>query len=151
MEKQKINIIVIILLLIFVCSITYVAFSPNDVIEVSGVKFKVPSGYHEGELKDKNLKVNLTDGSHMLYISVYNDTDVSKHIGEYINLVSNNSTIHISNFTTDDHIDIYRSFNEENNATHYWFIKNEKVYSVYNWGGKNTKIDSNFFCLIENI
>ena len=152
MEKPKMNMLVIILLLIFICSLTYFAFSQNNVMVIDGVKFTIPTGYHEGELNDKNLKVNLTDGTHLLYMEVYNDTNVSKHVNDYLNLKSNtsNETISISNFNVDN-LNVYKSFSEQTNAIHYWFVKNGKVFTVYNWGGDNSKMDSTFFRLIEKM
>lgn len=69
-------------------------------------------------------------------------------MNEYIKQV-NNTSITRSNFTVDG-LDIYKTFNEKNGAIHYWFSKNGKVYSVFNWGG-NDKMDSTFFSLIKNI
>lgn len=152
MEKSKINILVIIGLLIFICSLTYLTFDTNDLMDVDGVKFTIPSGYHESAIKDGNLKANLTDGIHLLYIGVYNDSDVNKHVNDYVNEKSNttNETINLSNFTIDGLV-IHKSFSEKTNAIHYWFVKNGKVYTVYNWGGDNSKMDSTFVKLIGNM
>lgn len=49
MEKSKINMLVILFLLIFICSLTYFTFSQTNIIMVDGVKFTVPAGYHEAD------------------------------------------------------------------------------------------------------
>ncbi|WP_407453399.1 hypothetical protein [Methanobrevibacter sp.] len=139
MSKKSILIIIIVIIIIGFATYNQFYNQNSDSIKVGETEFTIPQGYSEGILNTTG-DVNLTNGSNSLIIKEYDDTDIQKHINDYINANKNrNYTTKISNLTVDK-INIYKSNIVNNtNTLHYWFIKHDKVYTVVTWdGNKNT-------------
>lgn len=148
MDKKWIALICIIILLV-VGLIAYTSFmNQGTKVKVGDATFKMPDGYHLGN-SDKNM-ANLTNGTKNIYIKKYDDKNVKKHIDSYINQSKqNNKTVKISNFTVGKTL-VYKSNLNNSSTVHYWFVKNNKTYTIYS-GDKNPEIDSITIKLIESV
>lgn len=149
MEKKTILIILIaIFLLIFISFMGY-TYIAKEKVTVGSVNFTLPSGFKEGII-DGEFDANITNGTHAIYINEYNDNNISKFIDEYKNEHNaKNESVLIFNLTIDGKT-IYKSSNNVTNANHYWFIENNKTYSIYNWG-YTPNMDNIVFDLIKSM
>lgn len=149
MEKKWIALICIIILLV-IGSITFYSFANQDnKVKIGDTSFQIPEGYHVDNSKSNNV-TNLTNGKHDIYIKMYDDKNIKKHINSYINQSEeNNKSVKISNFTVGKTL-VYKSNLNTSSSVHYWFVKNNKTYTIYSWD-KNPEIDSITIKLIESI
>lgn len=149
MDKKLIVIIGIILLLV-AGSITFYSFSNQEnTVKVGDATFQMPDGYHVEDSKNKNV-TNLTNGNENICIKEYGDKNLEKFINSYINQSEkNNKTVKISNFTVGKTL-VYKSNLNNSSTVHYWFVKNNKTYTIYSWD-KNPEIDSITIKLIESV
>ena len=149
MDKKWIAVLCIIILLAVGLIAFYSFTNQESEVKVGHATFQVPKGYHVADSNDKNV-TNLTNGTKDIYIREYNDKNVKKHINSYINSSEkNNHSVKISNFTVGKTL-VYKSNLNASSTVHYWFIKNNKTYTIYSWG-KNPEIDSIATKLIETI
>lgn len=148
MDKKWIIIICVIILLA-VGLIAFYSFSnQNNEISVASTKFQIPDGYHE-VASNKDGVINLTNGTHEIFIGKYNDINVNKHIKTYVDYnKKKNITTNISNFTVGKTV-VYKSNLNNSSAVHYWFVKNKNTYDIYSWN-HNSEIDSKTIKLIES-
>ena len=148
MDKKWIIIICVIILLV-AGLIAFYSFSNQDnEIKVGSTKFQIPDGYHE-VASNKDEVINLTNGTHEIFIGKYNDININKHIKSYVDFnEKRNITVNISNFTVGKTL-VYKSNLNNSSAVHYWFIKNKNTYDIYSWN-YNPEMDSKTIKLIES-
>lgn len=131
-KKSNFLILVIVLLVVVIGFMAYSNFFQEKSVHVGDLNFEVPKGYHEGVLNHLG-DVNLTDGSHSICIGKYSDDNIQKYVKNYVNeRTKNNDTIKQST-TTIDNQQVYKAENKNTGATHYWFVSNGKVYTIYSW------------------
>lgn len=142
MEKKSIIIILLVVILIGVTAFLFTHnFNGTNDVYVGNTKFYLPDGYHEGNQTEYG-DVNITNGYSSVLIHNYSDNNVKKYRDDYSEyLLNNNATPELRNFTVDD-ITIYKTTIVNNTQTmHYWFIKDNKTFSIYTWDG-NSNMDS---------
>ncbi len=149
---MKIKILIILLFILIMLAFGFLVFNQfypqEDHILVGDVNFTLPPGFHEGTINSIG-DVNITNGTHTLFIAYYNDNNITKYVQMYTNGSNQtNYTYSISNFTIDD-IFVCKAVNDQGGAEHFWFVKNNHVYSVYDWE-KYDDIDRIFFDLIKS-
>ncbi|MBE6505672.1 MAG: hypothetical protein E7Z73_08055 [Methanobrevibacter millerae] len=148
MDEKWIVIIGIIILLVVGFFVFTNFMNQATEFKVGDAKFKVPDGYHVESSKKK--MANLTDGKKNICIREYDDKNIKKHIDSYINQSEkNNKTVKISNFTVGK-ILVYKSNLNKSNSVHYWFVKNNKAYTIYS-ADKNPEFDSITAKLIKSV
>ena len=117
-------------------------------INVEGLDFKIPEGYQEGNLTE-GANVNLTNGSAYVFIAVHNDSNITKYVNYFHEEhIKNNESVKDSILNIDGK-KIYVSTCPQTGSTHYWFVENKKVYSIY--GLKHQNIDKNAIDLINSL
>lgn len=147
MEK-KYSIILVIIVLIIIGLIGHVfLFNSQKTVDVGDTCFTLPDGYSIGNL-NKDGDINITNGDSDIFINEYNDNNIDKHIDKYLASVNKtNYTFEYSNFTINNNsisrVDV------EGKTVHYWFIINEKVYTIYSWN-ENDDLDSIVLGLIKS-
>lgn len=136
-EKSKYLIIVVVALILVIGVMAYTNFSQDRTAKVGDLNFNIPNGYSEGVLNHVG-DVNLTDGKHYIGIGKLSGVDAHKYIKEYVDdRLKHNDSILSSNMTVDNQF-VYKCLNKNTGATHYWFVSNGNVYTIYSWG----KIDN---------
>lgn len=141
MEKKYIVIILLIIILIFI-GVGFYTYNnstnnQNSTVKVGDLYFNMPNGYIQGT-PNKLGDVTLSNGKNPIFITYYNDTNITKYINKFNDSVEKNGeTIDIKNFTTNDLL-VYKATINESGMVNYWFIKNDKIYSIYSW----SKIDN---------
>lgn len=149
-KKSIISILIIVLLLIvvgFIISTEYL--NQEKEVNTTHATFKLPKGYHSEGLNGHGDLI-ITNGTDTFFIAEYEDNNMQNHINIYLNdRNQNNQTINMSNLTVDGKF-VSKSINLASGSTHYWFIKDNHVYSIYTWN-KNEKIDSIFVNLIDEM
>lgn len=142
MSKKWFLIILLCLLIICIGAFVYNENSnKNNKFQVGSTNFELPKGYVVGSSNEFN-GVNITDGKYTIFLVEHNDTNVTKYIKEYENVVKNkNRTMYITNSTVDG-ILIYKTNNIDSpENVHYWTVKNGKTYEIYKWD-ENPKMES---------
>ena len=139
----------IIILLIIVCSMSYILFFNNHQAKIGSISFNLPQGYNldaDNKLGDKTI----TNGSSKIYIAEYDNGNISTQINGYIVESNRNGfNVSMSNFTINN-ITVYKSTLTNNSANHYWFSYNNKIYSIYTWA-ETPNIDAIVFEMIKSI
>lgn len=149
MNKKWIVIVCIIILLAAGLFAFYSSTNQQKEVKIGEATFQLPNGYHVVDSDDKNV-TNLTNGTNNIYIKEYNTKNIKKLVNSYVNQSeSNNKTVKISNFTVGKTL-VYKSNLKNSGTVHYWFVKNNKTYTIYAWN-KNPEIDSITTKLIESI
>ena len=130
----KIGLIILISILLIIGGFIIVnQHSNQQQIIVGDISYNLPSGYHV-ENFDKNNDTLIVNDDDKIFLAVYGKNNVTEYINDYIKYKKqNNTTVQITNFSVNG-IDVYKSKipNDENN-THYWFKKGNKVYSIYSY------------------
>lgn len=149
-RKSKILIIVIIIVVaLFAIFFNPITNPTDNFIKVGDATFDLPNEYHEN--KTDSGELSITDGSHSIYFKEYNDSNITDYVLGYENFKLEkgyNSTI--TNFTIDG-TQIYKlTVPSEPGNTQYWFIHNDKVYSIYSWT-YTPEIDSIVINLIKSV
>lgn len=149
MDKKWIALICIVILLV-IGLIAYFNFTNQETeVKIGNSTFQLPNGYHIANSDIKNV-TNLTNGTHKIYIKVYDDKNIKEHVNSYVDYAEkNNKTAKISNFTVGKTL-VYKSNLNGSNIVHYWFVKNKNVYNIYSQD-KNPEMDSITIKLIESI
>lgn len=148
--KKKI-IIVLLIIILLVCGIflyyNYNLFN-NNIVHVGDTNFNLPPDYYEGTTNEYG-SINITNGSSTIFISEFNDTNVTKHLLEYTNFTKDqNKTITTKKYAIDD-IVFYKTNSNNFSTVHYFFVKNNHTYDIYSWDNiKN--MDSIVINLIKN-
>lgn len=147
MEKKYL--LIIFILVVIIGFMGYVQFfQAEEQIEVGDVNFTLPNGFHQGTPNSQG-DINITNGTVSIFIAKYDGTNVTPYINRYQdNVNKTNNTVSSSNFTIDD-INVYKSVNEGTGSKHYWFVKNNNVYSIYVWSDYEN-IDNIIFDLIKS-
>lgn len=139
--KSKSILIIIIVVILAIIGVMAFTSSTNDgsQVKVGDATFKMPSGFHEGASNSAG-DVNITNGYDTVFIKEHNTNNITQVIKEYKKYKhKENRTVKITNSTINN-IPVYKSdVKNESYTIHYWFVYNDKVYSIYTWGG-----DSNF-------
>lgn len=93
----------------------------------------VPEGFH---VIDQNYSYNLTnDYDSILITKELESNDIDKEVKNYVKFKKeSNFTVSLSNFTVDG-ITVCKAKVNENDAIHYWFEKDGKVYEMYTRSG----------------
>ena len=144
------TILLIMLSIILIFGIGFFAYTQfyHEEITVGNVNLTLPSGFHKGTSNSIN-DTNITNGTHTLFIAMYDSNDINKYVNMYINSSKErNYTVSTSNFTIDS-IEVTKAVNDQTGAEHFWFIKDDKVYSIYDWEKLNN-IDNIIFDLIKS-
>lgn len=136
MNRKLIYIILIlIILLIGLGLFMYTQDNSSKIVTVNKINFTLPDGYYEGN--STNDYVNITNGEDTIFITYYNDTNITGHIKDYVkNREQNKQHVEVSNFTINN-VRIYKSINNHSNTNHYWFTKHKKTYEIYSWNVVN--------------
>ena len=101
-------------------------------VKVGDIDFVIPEGYNKSGFNNLG-HITLKNENNSIYLASYNTTNISEYINQYKNnLLDNNESIIITNFSVDN-ISVYKSINNQTKAEHYWFVKNGKMYTIYNW------------------
>ena len=135
MEK-KTYLIIVLIAIIIVMGITFLnpLTQPEGKIKVGEVNFELPDGYYEGNL-NKLGDVNLTNGTNSIFIKKHDSDDLYKEIKDY-----EDTTLTVAKFKIKDEL-VYKTVSDHDKyVIHYWFLKNNKVYSIYSLQ-KNDDID----------
>lgn len=149
--QKKFIIIILISLIIIILGIGILNNNDfnNQKIKVGDAYFTLPEGYHEGKLNDLG-HINITDNSHSIFISNISGANITNYVNQYVdNLSETNQNVTLSNFTING-ILVYKSMNLETGANHYWFVKDGKMYTIYNWE-KNNDMDDICIDLIRSM
>ena len=147
MKKTSILVLIIFILLIAIGFMIYNEFANANSFQVGDTQFVLPEGYHVGIL-NRNGDVNITNGTNSLFFAEHNGTDINHYVQGYSEYkLKNNRTITIENFTIDGKF-VCKATNSNNNTARYFFINNNKVYSIYNWD-YNNKLDETVSELIK--
>lgn len=141
MEK-KTYLIIVLIAIIIVMGITFLnpLTQPEGKIKVGEVNFELPDGYYEGNL-NKLGDVNLTNGTNSIFIKKHDSDDLYKEIKDYEDYKkTENTTLTVAKFKIKDEL-VYKTVSDHDKyVIHYWFLKNNKVYSIYSLQ-KNDDID----------
>lgn len=151
MNRKSLLIIICIIILIAIAGIfAYTQFYSNTQAKFKYSTFDLPTGYHTIDSNEANV-VNTTNGHEIVCIKEYNDSDVNKHITDYVKSIEDrNKTVHIKNFTVDNVV-IYKSNIDGNNHNyHFWFKNNGKVYTCYTDNGYNNNIENDVVRLVKS-
>ena len=150
--NKKIIISIFILIILIIFGFTYFSniSNQNNTIEVGTTKFILPNGYKYVGISDLNA-VAIDNGSNTIYLSEINDSNVTKYVNDYEKIIKEkNQTMIIQNITHNNII-YYKSVNFNSpNTTHYWFVKNNKTYSVFAYDG-NTALEEIVFNFYDNM
>lgn len=149
MVKKWIIIICVMILLVVGFIAFYSYTNHENEVKIGESIFQIPDGYHIGN-STKDGAVNLTNGTNNIYINKYDDKNVKEYVNAYIDKAEEyNHTAKISNFTVGKTL-VYKSNINKSSNVHYWFVKNNKTYTIYSLD-KNPEIDSITIKLIESI
>ena len=137
--KKKMLIIAIIIIIILIMVIGFMIYkdytqdyNQDNQIILNSVNFTMPAGFYEGTPNAAG-DMNITNGTATIFIAKYGGTNITKYIKEYVNATKkSNQHVSINNFTLNNTV-VYKSINNDTPAKHYWFIKDNKVYSIYIW------------------
>lgn len=135
MQRRFKVVVLIIIIVVIVIGIGIFDFFNQNTVKVGESTFNIPEGYREGNLNEVGA-VNLTNGYSSIFLSEYNTTDVESYVEGYVkNLEDQNISVDVVNYTVDD-VMVYKSDNKNDSGNiHYWFVKNNKMYTVYTWDG----------------
>lgn len=131
LEKKSIAVI-LLAVIIFGCFILYEENYLKNHAKLGTAYFEIPAGFHE--VKTDNM-INLTNGTHSIFIIEHKDNNTKNAIKEYKNMKGNNYSISIINHTVGNITVSKSNILNEPNSIHYWFINNQKLYEVYTWTG----------------
>ncbi len=151
MDRKSILIILIIIILAAI--IAFMGFgqffpSEEEHVQVGDVNFTIPQGYQVGGLNSDG-DLTLTNGTAYIYLADYNGDDVKPYVDKYKDYVNKtNASVSTSDFTVDD-IQVYKAVNEDKGAEHFWFVKDNKVYTVYVWSN-HPGIDDTIIDIIKS-
>lgn len=131
----------IIIILIIIIIAVFGAFSFNTIynhenkVNVGDTLFSLPEGFKE--ISSESNKVTIKNDTSSIAIENYNDNNITKYITEYQTQKKNHDPITTSEFSMGD-VTIYKSVITNNpRYVHYWFVENDKVYTIYTWEGNN--------------
>lgn len=134
MEIKKIIGILIIVLIIIICGVTLFNSFNNDVT-VGNTTFSLPNGFQNAGFTDSG-NVNISNGYESIYIHEFDDNNITKHVNEYVNdRIENNFTSNLTNFTVGNKVVYKTVIINQTHSMHYWFINDNKTYSIYTWDG----------------
>lgn len=137
MNKKFIIIPIVILIILSIGLLKFTEFSEQPLI-VEDITLNMPNGYHQGDLT-KDGMVNITNGTNYIFVTSYNDTNITGYVNAYANeRQAENQTVTTSKLTINN-ILVYKSVNNNLGYHHYWFINGDKVYTIFNWD-KNPNI-----------
>lgn len=148
MKKKYIFIGIIVIILLFVASFfTYNAQFTDNKVNIGGTNFTLPEGYHEG-LKNELGATNITNGTHTVFISKYNDSYINKYKSDYYNYKTNSGkNVSNSSFTVES-TEVFKSSTVD--SSNYWFLHRDNVYTIYSWEN-NPKMDTIVFELVQSM
>ena len=148
---NKKSIIIIVLIIILALLIGFIIYSSQfnqEQISVGEANFIMPKGYHEGipnSLGDNNI----TNEKNTIYLTECKDVSIEKYLENYKReRLKSNQTVSNSNFLVENTV-VYKSTNDMTGASHFWFNKNNKTYSIYTFDDYN--IDEIVVDLIKNM
>ena len=113
MNRSKILIILGLIIMIIVLLSCFQLSDSKQQKEfiVGNTTFMLPEGYHE-ELNNVSNDVKITNGTNALFLIEYNDSNLNKHMNDYMKSSEiNNDSLIASNFTIDDLV-IYKVINK---------------------------------------
>lgn len=139
MNKKYIALICVILIII-IGFLAYTNFANQNNLKLNKTTFHLPEGFHENGLTTTG-DVNVTNGYESIYFHEYNNSDVKNCVNSYIHeRKESNFTPILTNFTAGNTTVYKTTIANQTHSIHYWFVKNDNVYSVYTWDG-NKKTD----------
>ena len=133
---RKFKILIIIIIVLFLAVFAFNMFSSDLLSQnsenVENIKFELPENYYEGSI-NKNGDINITNGNDTIFLSEFDAKDLNKSITSYEDYcLKNNYTILKSNLTMGN-VNIYKFEDANSGSSHYWFVKDDKGYSIYTW------------------
>lgn len=152
---MKIKTILIIVIFILILTVGFLTLSDNNITQKKTVKvgdadFTLPNGYYRGNLNEDGSE-NITNGKNSIFLSSYKNNNISKYIWSYRDYkLKENKTSTVTNFTVDNTTIFKLTVTNEPWNIHYWFVKGEKVYSIYCWDG-NANMDNLVTDLIKSM
>ncbi len=136
MKKNTILIIVLVTLLIILFGAYAISTMHNhdNKVKVGEVLFNLPEGFEQ--ISSENNKTTLKNTTSSIGILYYNDNNITKYVDQYTSQ-NDPESINTSQFTVDN-LTIYKSIIiNDTRYIHYWFVDNDKVYTIYTWEGNN--------------
>ena len=136
MKKKIILIIALVALLIIIFGAhTYTNMHTLDnKVKVGNILFNLPEGYKQ--ISNENNKITLKNETSSIGIEYYNDNNITKYVKQYTSQ-NDPGSINTTKFTVGD-ISVYKStITNDTRYIHYWFVDNNKVYTIYTWEGNN--------------
>ena len=136
-NKSIFFVLIIIILLLIVGLMGYNLLfnntknSTSETIIVGSANFTLPNGYSKGTPNTYG-DLNITNGKISIFLLEYPDNNVRKHIEDYENINGGNQSLVLSNFTYNG-IVVFKGINDHSNTVHYWYVYNNKTYSIYSW------------------
>lgn len=150
MRINKIYIILFVLILIILGSfIVSNMLNQKNEIQVGSGQFILPEGYYKGDSNSAG-DLTITNGNNSICLAECDGDNITSCIKGYTDFVENqNQTLKFENFTVDN-VKIFKSTCIENpSVVHYWFVKNNKVYTIYK-GDHNNSTDAIVIDLIHS-
>lgn len=134
MNKKSI-VLICVILIIFIGFLAYTNFTNQNDLKFNKTTFHLPDGF-----KEKGLTVsgdrNVSNGYESIYFHEYNNNDINNYVNNYIHERNeSNFTAILTNFTVDNTTVYKTTIVNQTHSIHYWFVKNNNVYSIYTWDG----------------
>ena len=149
MNKKSLFIFILCFLLIFVGFLVFINSENSNTVSVGDSNFKLPEGYKEGTLNSYN-DVNITNGTNSFFIVEYNTTDINECLDHYKKYCHDkNLSVKIDSFSINDKAIFESKLSNDTKNVHYWFMNNNKVYSIYSWSS-NSEMKNDIIKLITS-
>lgn len=131
--KTGLVILIICILLIIAGFFIFNNHPAQNQVRVGDISYTLPDGYHVGKVNGNNDTV-ITNGVDQIFLAVYGKSDVNEYVNNYVDYKkTNNTTVDVKSFEVGEY-KVYKSeIPNDANTTHYWFGKNNKVYSIYSF------------------
>lgn len=138
-KKSIIFVLIIIILLLIVGFMGYNLINNNkpstpETVLVGTSNFTLPDGYYVGKSNNYG-DLNITNGKISIFLLEYPDGNLSKYVVNYENSI--NQSVVLTNFTYNNIVVFKGTPSIQSNTVHYWYVCNNKTYSVYSWDYNN--------------
>lgn len=121
----------VIVIIIIIAAICFIGFGGMQSV-LGGGDFKVPEGYYENGVNNDS-SINVSDGVNTFYVKLYDDANVSNHVGEYLKYISKIHKRPITSNYTFNNMVVNKISVNGTHTDHYFFAHNGKSYDVYTW------------------
>ena len=123
--------------MLFIAGFAYNMYmTEKNTIKVGNSIFDLPSGYSK-EMKS-NTEGIIKNKADTIGIQEYADNNIKKYVNEYnVTKEKTGERLIIKTYKVNN-TQVYKSTNMNNTRfVHYWFVNNNKVYTVYTWHDNN--------------